>query len=315
MVNDLRKGYFHNNWFVSNAARKGGAMFVWSNSSSTSMNTTALQVENTTFVANSALYFGGAISSLNTSTHVSNCRFEANRAPEGGAVKSECDKQELTFHLEQSFIVANGLQNNDRSIGGGISLQATNIVAKHVEFKDNKASQGAGVYLSNSRAELKNCVFKNNTAALAGAVFAVSDSVLLLDNTQLAENKANTGGAVTMSQSLLFVQSCDFVSNAANSGGAIQILADDKHNHLHIFNSTFIDSEAPAGSVIFVTAITKYEPNFLVCELQNRMKNNTFTIHQRNPFPQYDVILPIHINCTFEETPFAAGNFGFVREQ
>lgn len=211
-----------------------------------------LNVENTTFIGNTATpssgyaptYGGGAIwSTLNTNLTVKNSTFIGNTAI---------------------------------GSGGGAIVTESNALILNTTFANNYAGYGGGAIFAGIQSNLtvKNSNFTSNSAGGygGGAIYNDILSTLNVENSTFTNNNANIGGAIA-NQGNLTVNNCTFIGNIATGnwpngyGGALA-----NYGILNVIDSTFRDNTANQfGGAIY---------NYYGCNLT--ITNCTFTGNTAN---------------------------------
>ena len=232
--------------FEDNLAReKGGAIFG---------DNIALQVQETTFVANNALHGGAMYVQANTQALLTNCKFHNNVAENaGGAIRGQCY---VTLELHDT-----NFTSNKASQGGVFDIiDQANLLITHCVFEDNEAHQRGGAISGQS---ITLCVgesrFITNTAQYGGAVDA-KKSILEINETYFSFNKASVQGAaiqVNISCQLL-LRKCQFLNNTAQKlGGAVY---GQENSTLKMHETNFTGNQAVQGGAI----TTKQHGNLLI---------------------------------------------------
>ena len=227
------------NSFTNNSATNGGAVYMESFAG-----TSVINLENNSFIGNSASVNGGAIwmvlvSATFTGTHF----FEQNSAAScGGAIFMESSN--LTFGTsvfvgnlanEGGALFSNSssgifaekslfLQNAASLFGGAIfsgDNSSTNFEGD-AEFAENKAEIGGGIAtITSVTLSFNDVVFKNNIGLFGGGmVLGFSSSASFRGNTRISENRANFGGGFIARSSVLHMMGHTVIDmNVAFRGG------------------------------------------------------------------------------------------------
>lgn len=204
--------YYKNCIFRGNSADHGGAITFHASGS----------LDNCQFYNNKANDYGGALSiALEQKTMVltvSNCKFEGNTAPLGGAAKldgmnikilnSDFNSNSATryggaVNIDAKDVTISSSNFNDNVAyinGGAVYIKGTNTAISESNFNGNDAiptvtklddGLGGAVYVSSSQATIQNNHFKYNTARNGSAIyFDKSGSQLKLTNNELYQNQA-----------------------------------------------------------------------------------------------------------------------------
>ena len=261
------------NSFTNNSATNGGAVYIES-----SAGTSVVNLENNSFIGNSAGVNGGAIwmvlvSATFTGTHFfeqnsatsrggaiyiessnltfGTSMFVGNLANEGGALFSNSSSATLA---ESRFI------QNVANIGGGaVSIKANSSFnfEGDAEFVENIADFGGGIasFLSGHVTFYGAVVFRNNTGLLGGGiVVGFSMSVNFRGNTRILGNRAYFGGGIlVMSSNILFTGPTVVIdSNFAYQGGGISLV----DSHLLVSGNVSVAKNlaSSSGGGCFLTA-------------------------------------------------------------
>ena len=209
----IRSGSSYTNCiFINNFADEGGALTFHGSG----------EIKNCTFINNTAGVFGGALSTGylydNMELTVSNCNFDGNSAPNGGAIQANG----LNIVIDDSNFKNNHVTEN----GGAIHAKAEDITIKDSTFNSNKANvDGGAVYIQGKNTEVKNSVFLANEA--------VPDVTKLDDG---------LGGAIYINSTLVFVEENSFKLNTARNGSAIYY--DKTGDKLTLKNNEFFQNQA-----------------------------------------------------------------------
>ena len=170
----------------------------------------SLNVDNSTFINNTAYLYGGAIHVL-FGAEISNSNFFMNKAitVDGGAIRANS----LTVKT------SNFVNNSAYQYGGAIfgNMQAT---VEKSNFTQNKAQFGGAFSSHNIKAH--DLIFRNNTANEGGVIF--SDNIEV-KNSLIMSNKAQKGGAICInvtSSSNVILEGCVIYNNIADSGFEIE---------------------------------------------------------------------------------------------
>ncbi len=212
--------------FLNNRATSGAAIFIHNNSS--------VDITSTMFTNNSAV--GGAsgvIFSSVSSFNIANSSFCANKADSYGGIMSIV---ESTTHITDSIF-----DNNF----GSLYIFSSNITfSGHTRFQNgeeplNKMSTKDA--LTEPRPEggavtslLSTVIFagvislSSNQARHGGAILATESKIMMYGDTTIANNTAtvSSGGAISLQQSDLEIKGdCNIFSNYARTGGGIQAIS------------------------------------------------------------------------------------------
>ena len=178
--------------FENNYADQGGALTMHSSGS----------IINCNFTNNKAKsLYGGAISSgfLYTTMvlNISNCKFEGNSAPEGGAIQA--------IGLNVNILNSNFKSNYVTGKGGAVTIQAVNVNIDKSNFTKNIADvNGGAIYVKGVESTIKNSLFISNEAipdvtkfndGLGGAIYVDSPHATIVNN-EFKYNTARNGSAI-----------------------------------------------------------------------------------------------------------------------
>ena len=188
----IRSGTSYTNCvFINNVADEGGALTFHGSG----------EIKDCTFINNTANEYGGALSTGflydSMKITVSNCEFDGNKAPYGGAIQ------------------ANGL----------------NVIIKDSNFKNNKVTQNGGaIHAKAQDVTVQNSAFNSNMAQInGGAIYIQGKNTVVKDSTFL-DNKAipdanklndGLGGAIYVDSTLVSIEGNAFRYNTARNGSAI----------------------------------------------------------------------------------------------
>ena len=255
---------FTENIFLNNAAKYGGALYIYRNN-------IIIFILNT-FRNNSGTFDGGSLfaEANNTLTFKENV-FESNLAKSslGGA---------LYAAENNTLIFAENLFQDNSAIGAGGALYAaennTLIIAENV-FQDNSANDAGGALYAaeNNTLIIAENLFQDNSANDAGgALYAAENNTLILAENLFQDNSAiDSGGALlVVRENTLILTKNVFQNNLAGFGGVFYMRT---NNTLTFTGNTFQSNSAniESGGALFVET-----HNFL------NLKGNTFQNHSAN---------------------------------
>lgn len=238
----------------ANYIHNGGAIFSERFNSTYILGTTfttkaSIRLVSSTFINNTALTEGGAISACFIPIEILQCSFISNFAStDGGVLKV------TTCHvtINDSYFTS-----NTANVGGVIRAatdSVLNITKSH--FYSNVAESvvdGSGGVLSVTeltRMTIIQSIFHNNSAQLDGGVISMDTvSILIILQCQFSGNKASQGGVISADfQSNVTILDSDFNNNTAyQSGGVVNV---QQQLILIIENSSFNDNTANTGGVL-----------------------------------------------------------------
>ena len=193
----------------STAASGGAAQFSGSNK-------VAINIIDSKFINNSAIYQGGAIRA-NSNLNISGCEFINNSAVAGGAIYSSgTSKNKL-----QNNICSSDFYNNAAMYGGTIFISFNYFNGDDLNISLSNSSAGS-IFLDNCSSNLSN-VYSNDNFAEYGGIVYQSYGNLILSNSTFLNNNAIFGGVLySMAASYDLISNNSFKNNYANkSGGAI----------------------------------------------------------------------------------------------
>ncbi|MFN8176396.1 MAG: right-handed parallel beta-helix repeat-containing protein [bacterium] len=106
------------------------------------------------------------------------------------------------------------------SFGGGIAIDAGEVLVGTCAFENNTTDYAAGVYGSGT-ITIRNTTFRANLAAYGTSVVGCQGAIVL-DHCVFAGNQANwdSSGEVSLGSGSLAVTHCSFVGNLGGEGGA-----------------------------------------------------------------------------------------------
>ena len=207
---------FRDTNFTNNTGKLGGAIGM--------QQTSDVYLINCLFQGNHGWSQSGAIfAGLNSTLKIDKCSFIGNSAVEdGGAItvrNSKCDIQHSEFQNNKAQTRAAALA---LLVGSSVDIRDTNLTR-------NTAAICAAIYVEGTFLHMENNRFLNNTAGTkAGALCAIDLQKGQFHNCEFQFNKANEGGAVYFTGSNTFISDSKFSYNiATDEGGAIML---DKSN-------------------------------------------------------------------------------------
>ncbi|MBE6499843.1 MAG: DUF11 domain-containing protein [Methanobrevibacter thaueri] len=177
--------------FINNTAGEGGALTYHASG----------KIQDCVFINNTATEYGGAISTGFSYNHmdleISNCIFDNNKAPLGGAIQ---------LSGENIFVYNSNFTNNYASQkGGAINIEAVNVILDNGVFKNNTVSvNGGAVFIKGETTLIQNSLFDSNQAipdssklddGLGGAIYINSTNAVITNNI-FKYNTARNGSAI-----------------------------------------------------------------------------------------------------------------------
>ena len=177
--------------FINNSADEGGALTFHASAN----------IYDCIFINNTATNMGGAISTgwvdMNMNVLFSDCEFEKNNAPFGGAIQ----------------------------------MNGENINLLNSNFTDNYASQSGGaIHIRASSTNLDSNIFRNNIANVNGGAIYIQGEESIIENNEFIANEAipnpkfyndGLGGAIYINGTSNEIRSNQFKFNTARNGSAI----------------------------------------------------------------------------------------------
>ena len=171
------------------------------------------------FINNSAGQFGGAITTgLSTddiSVNMTNCYFENNSAPHGGAILIKGE----SVHVIDSFFKDN---KANTSYGGAIYILGKNAIITNTSFLENRALKfGAGIFITGSNASISNSTFTKNIADVGAAIYIIGENARVEDSIFDLHNVKN--GTVYIKGNSSLINQSSFHDNIGEYGAAVLI--------------------------------------------------------------------------------------------
>lgn len=209
----IRSGTSYTNCiFIDNFADEGGALTFHGSG----------EIKNCTFINNTAGNYGGALSTGFLYDYmelkVTNCNFDGNSAPDGGAVQANG----LNILIRNSNFKNNHVTNN----GGAIHAKAEDITVYNCVFNSNQANvDGGAMYIQG-----KNTVVKDSS-------FIANDAIPDVD-----KFNDGLGGAIYVNSTLVSIQGNSFKYNTARNGSAIYY--DKQGDKLTMANNELLQNQA-----------------------------------------------------------------------
>ena len=182
-------------------------------------------VLNTTFVDNSAVYYGGAVYLESTSAQVSGSIIESNEAG---------------------------------TTGGGLYARRSDVRLSESGLSDNRARWGAATGFENSTCNLEDCMFSSNSAERSGGASYIEElSKVSIDGSTFSKNSASFGGALYCQVSTLTVDDSVFEDGkAAETGGCIHAR---RKSRITFLNTKMLENKADdSGGAVFATQSSSF---------------------------------------------------------
>ncbi|WP_458405217.1 Ig-like domain repeat protein, partial [Methanobrevibacter sp.] len=238
------EGLISNSTFTKNNAYDGGAVYVGTELGN-------VTITGSTFTANRAYLYGGAISLNSSSVTVNQSNFYDNTALEGGALY-------VGGESETNYIYTSVFEGNTATAGNGgaIDWVAASGTIIDSNLTRNFAMYGGGIYFGGLSAEsrIEGCIFTDNHAKYNGGAIDCNASKMYLSDTKFDGNYAQFGAALCREVNAkggsgsnnLFINNHAYVSGAALGWmGSVGIT---------IVNYTFINNSADiSGGAIYVS--------------------------------------------------------------
>jgi uncharacterized repeat protein (TIGR01451 family) len=121
-----------------------------------------------------------------------------------------------TLTLTASVIAGNGAGHS----GGGISIDASNVVLNHVTVSNNTSGYGGGINVSGTLT-LTDSVIIGNWGLYTGGGINIDAGVVVLNQTTVGTNSANLGGGIYNNGSSLTVNHGAITANTALVGAGV----------------------------------------------------------------------------------------------
>lgn len=202
-------------------------------------------VNNSVFTGNSAASSGGVLYNINNPEDVStitNCQFNSNEAPFGGAILMQDGQGFYTDCIFDSNECTN-------SGAGGLNGFGAVTTFERCEFKDNNSGGGgAGIRQQNDFTQMTvlDCSFTDNSSSSGTAILGTQGGAYVISNTIFQNNSSDGfGGALNIFEdsldlTTLTVDRCQFIENlAVGQGGAMSIGNADATITNCIFDANF----------------------------------------------------------------------------
>ena len=250
----LRNTQFTNN----TAGYRGGAI-----GKTTNENQTYIQMEDCSFLDNSAWLDGGAIFCLECILKLTRSEFIRNHVKNSGGALLVTTKSRL--EIENGTFTGNYVTYGN---GGAVMISdQSSIEMKGGYFNDNSAVYGGGAlytYASMDRvvpSKLQDVHFRNNHVHFMGAAMYLGPFVkITVSKCWFIHNNADTyGGAAKMdSSSESCFEQCLFVNNTAKlEGGALYVKQQQNSGKypptkLKFANSLFLDNQSKKGTTVYI---------------------------------------------------------------
>ena len=177
---------------------------------------------NVSFIENSAIHFGGAISINRSELMIlGKVLFKKNFAKSGGgALSGQRNSRILCNSSRERIIFRNNYLDYQKSTGGAISTNSSYVELEGVLFERNTAGSGGAIASKDNYLHISTCDFYNNTALSDGSAVTFSGTFALFDGENSFQwNLANFGGTVSVNfANVTFSGGSNFSNNIAISG-------------------------------------------------------------------------------------------------
>ena len=177
---------------------------------------------NVSFIENSAVHVGGAISSNRSElTILGRALFEKNFAKSGGgALSGQRNSRILCNSSRERVIFRNNYLDYQKSRGGAIFTNSSYVELEGVLFERNTAESGGAIASKDNYLHISTCDFYNNTALSDGSAVTFSGTFALFDGENSFQcNLANFGGTVSVNfANVTFSGRNNFSNNIATNG-------------------------------------------------------------------------------------------------
>jgi predicted outer membrane repeat protein len=226
MYSSLSQFIITNSSFLKNSATIGGVIFVFNRGS--------IIITSTTFTNNSAVRgASGVIFSSVSSLNIINCSFCANKADSYGGIMSIV---ESTTHITDSIFDNNFgslyIFSSNITFSGHTRFQngeePRNKMTTRDAFTEPRPEGGAITSLLSTMIFAGVISLSSNQARHGGAILATESKIMMYSNTMMFNNTAtvSSGGAISLQQSDLEIKGdCNISSNYARRGGGIHAVS------------------------------------------------------------------------------------------
>ena len=245
------KAYFAGNYFISNSASTGGALYFGNGNDEAS-------ILDSHFINNSVADTGGAMHVDNQNDYFSirNTSFLNNMSPsgEGGGVYVYVNNGYLSVTL------CHFKQNSALTGGGAIMLSSSNTKAYFAGnyFISNSASTGGALYFGNGNDEafIAECNFLNNSATFGGAItFMDQHTDITCKRSHFSHNVALlSAGALFFNMFMRngIIVDCFFIKNKAGYLGG-GIVVGYSASHINLSHTYCSENTATFGGCLYVS--------------------------------------------------------------
>ena len=224
--------------FDQNVARYGGVIRIDKQSQA--------NVESSIFARNHAEISGGVLYTREGVVNTHNSTFKNNTAYYGAALyQYYCNTtvHYSTFYNNMAYLYGAVLYIPHHAVG------ASNVLLSNNYILGNRAEAiGGALFVYQSNIVIHNNTFSLNSAAASGGViYGHIDSKIYIEKSTFTHNMAQIG-ILKIHQGHIRVNGSTFDGNIASSDGGI---ASSNASTIELFNSTFINSFAPYGGVLY----------------------------------------------------------------
>ena len=190
-------------------------------------------MDNCTFINNYCEGVGGA-TTLHGSGIISNCVFiNCTATVCGGAISTGYNEEVAKWSANFTDCYFEG---NAAPIGGAVCAIGDGIKFSNSSFLDNIAVSGGAIYVQGNNALFDNLSVINNSADLGGA-FYIEGSSTIITNNLLEGNNANVGGGVVIIGNNSNLNNLNISQNIAKYGGGVYINGSNTLVSQVVFNS------------------------------------------------------------------------------
>ena len=264
-----------------------------------------LSITKSTFNANVAKQFCGAICSIGSSFGIATTSFASNRAIRWGGFLEKLNSGESSFTVTDSIFS----NNNAHNCGVMSTLGNSSFNIINSTFTNNSASMDGGVMMTseNSSFNMINSTFTNNSATRFGGVMIVAiKSFTVVTNCKFKWNYGETGGVLYATQCDIVLDNCSFDYNF----GVLHAFSSNitLSGYTSIKNTAKPSHETTLEAEVIGRAITSFQSTITikgVCHLLN----NTVTAHHGGLILGVESTITIHGEATIANN-MAKGNDG-----
>ena len=269
--------------FILNKAESGGALYLSTNSSFSSINSS--------FVGNKANISGGVMILLyqvNGSLLAST--FRLNRGPDAAVIDA---RLHVKLHIDNCSIT-----NNTANEGSILHIHESDFSMTNSNIGNNSAAgEWTALKLQEGTSNISTSIFANNTG---GATYLLTQVKAQVSHCNFTGNTASVGASIIVHGGLHFylINSVFGANHAEKIAGAVLILHTP---HVQIQNSTFINNFAPRGGAILVFNISSVDI------LTSNFTKNKAEVSGGAIYVKYLVAGKIHLSNFHENTANVGG--------